>query len=586
MAVQIPRLPQMGPTAPDSVGRITATPDNSAAIKEVGAVGQGLSNIAQTANKVMSDFEEQQAELTGTAAASQFEIQKRRRLAEAKNWDGDPTEVYAKIEQDSKQWESDILDKYSNASDYTKNVIRQKITKRNYDLQEQAATSEAIQHDAWDKNQTDLSVKLGQDNALGFIDHVSAKDPTSFAKWQSAMDSFQGERIERGKRQGLVTTDADGNDKYSPILLQQMRKERSDSIRDAVNTLNSTGKTDEAKYIMDNYSDVLVADDRVKLSKGLNDAEVKKEAYKIFDQVRTSSDPFAKLSKMTLDPEVRTTAENIIDTSQRHVEANKDRRSKKLAETMNDKIAAKEQQGEPYRSKFEFWDDPENAGLRANLNAKEERALENRVAPPKESKSEALVKVGEAMSQNKFVGMPSADFESEYMVNLSKADQNTYRGIWRKYNTESSADERQSLNFMGNILEKELVKQGKISKDFGHYDAKEDKLRADLYLQIVQAQDQLPKKSTPDQQLQFVRGIISGTLKDKMFNPNPKPPAALDPGLPKTSPSTTPIPERPKMTTADKVYWLGKWKTVKGSSFNPKADTAKDFQDFIDSGGK
>jgi len=566
MPVQIPQLKRIGPSAPESVGRIDVDlPDGTKAVAQTAGA---IENLAQKGLNYAYDLEDQAIDLTATKAASDYEVKYKTELQKAKSIEGDPTDAYTRFDQDSNTWRDEILKNYEGADERTKRKILEKIDRTNLTLRDQRAVSEQLQYATYEKKTTEDAINLRKEGVLGAIELADVKDPDTFLSLEVQLDEIRKLRIDSGRRNRLLTTDEQGNERLTPQLAMQIRKDTSEALENAITTLNASGKTEEAAYLMEKYKDDILADTKTKLVKGNKDSEVKNQALLAVDQVKFM-DPEAAMAKLTkiANLEVREKSLEILDAQQRRIQNAKDRAAKETYENLADYVSSK-----GFVSLAEMKDDETYKRLEGRLKQSQRAALEKLVAAPKNSDEAVKAKVYDLSLGGHFQGMNYADF-LHATAGLNQKDRAAFERKWKSDNETTGVEQSKMVSYMGKQLENQLYGAGYLKKDFGKWTPKSDKKRVQAYDEMMIAIESFPPGTSVVEQQKWVREFVAKKIKGEAFTGMSDQPQKFQSAPPpkREAPKTPAKTETSEMTFEEKKAWVVKWqKANPGRIFDPR----------------
>ena len=523
MAVQVPTLQRLAPSAPASAGRIETTVADTSVASQ--AMNKGIGQVLETSYKAFEAMDENAANLAGTRAGLEFGTRYKVELGKLEKLKGDPTEAYAKFDQDSTDWENEINEKYKGASSRVRAAVQDRMNKTKWELADRRQLAQATQYGKYDQETTDASVKLKIDNALVGIETLDASTPENFRSsvvpLQMQINGIKDDRIGKGKRDGLVRIDADGNETYAPQLREQIRKDISEVIENSIKTLNAVGKTNEAKALMDEYGDQLTAKSRVDLTKGTKDSKITNDSLMLATQFYNLPPDvaMARLEKTNADPEVKEKAQANLSTHFKRLDDMKDLRAKQNYESAATYIG---------KSKFTDVNDLENdeifKRLSPGMTEKQREALRQMVEAPKSSDDNVKSKAYDKLFDGSFTGMSYADLKDQTR-GLNKEDAGMFEKAWKTANDDTQVEKRQQTTYMGTQLRMQMQEAGLIRKNsYGRYENKDEIAYTRASNKLMDVLNTLPKNASMADQNKFVREFVQRDLLGKVFEPAPTAP--------------------------------------------------------------
>lgn len=592
MAVQLPTLNRISPQGPELSGRIDTNVANSTQAQ--GQMTQAVSGVVNEIADYQEKVEEHAVQIAATEAAGKYEVQYRNALASARKLQGDPTGIYSKIDEDSQKWQDDIIGQNENASPRLQQAIREKISLANISLRDKQATQHGLQYETYSKNVTDSAVSLKAQGVLDSIETLSKDDPKSLIPTQIQVDDIKKLRIEEGRREGLITTDDKGNENYSPILKMRILKDTSKSLKDAIVSLNAAGKTDEAKMMMDKFSDDILSEDKTKLLGDHKDAQLQNKALSAVSDIsvkyKDPVDQMKALDKIT-DLNVREKAQGILHTQQTRLEQAKELAGKQTYEDLSNYVRNKN-----YVTVDEMRNDPFVKRMigKDRMSQKQIDSLEEQVDAPKRSDVNARGKMYDLMVKGDLSKMSYGEVQAS-ATGLNVSDRNKLFARWESDTHQSEPEKKQMITYMGGRLEKELQAAGAISKEFGRYSNSDEVKRTKALDAMMDTIESFPPGTSLVEQDKWVRGYTVSYLKGEVFKgisqskkfesaPTPKQEPKTIESVSNKNTSSSSQGTRP-LTNDEKTQWLIKFRKEKGRAFSPK--DGDNMQSFIESqGGK
>lgn len=536
MPVQIPTLKRFAPQDPASVGRIETQVPNAA--KPFAQTSDALEKVVAQGADYIQKEEDYAIDTKSQEIAQTYEKKYKTALAQAENFKGDPTELYAKIDEDAKKWKEELSTLPEGASSRLKDAIAAKITRVNDRLYDVRSTRQAHQYAKYEAGVAETGIKLHQESMLTAIETLDAKDPLSLIPLQKEIDGIIKLRHEYGDKIGLMSKDAEGNKTPSESLRFQARKDVSEGLEKAILTLNASGKTDEAKLLMDQYGSEMLSDHKLKvLNADFKKSVDKKVALGVADKYRTL-DPDDAITKIDNDekltPEQRELAMKYIDTNTRIKQLNLERSQKRAYEAVSEMVTTLQNSEQPILTKDQLYLNEAIAPFMGRLRDKDRRAIEERIEKPKNTDSKAWESAYEKMLNGDFAKMSPHEF-NQAMVGISAKDRSMFERRYTSDRTDTGQERREMVTFMGQHLKGEMLRFG-LTKNKTHKKSDEIKYR-ELYTAMVEQAEKFPQGTNRAEQAKAVTDAVVRFKKDKVFN-------LEAPGRQKfeSRPSTSPTP--------------------------------------------
>lgn len=559
MAIQIPTLNRIQKADQASVGQVSTQVADTSAPQQV--INKAVSGFGEAAMKYVDQQEQNAATLAGTKAGLDFGAKYKGELRRLKGMKGDPTEPYAKLDEDSTTWENEVLGQYEGASERTKQAVRENILKTRWQLQDDRQTSQALQRQVYDKETTNASVSLKKDNALGSIETLNAATPEDFRSslipFQLQLNGIRDDRVAEAKRNGLIRTDEFGNITYEdPQFKEQYRKDVSETIENSVKTLNAVGKTAEAKALMEEYSEQLTAKTRADLAKGTKESGDDNQAYLIASKYQNMPLDVA-LSRIAALPGDTGEQLKIKDKAMAHVETfakRMDQAKKMRSEQSREQLAKYIDKSRPIDVN-ELENDEIYKRLKGTLSSKDDEAIRQKIEQPKSSDLTVKAKVFDMAFSGELTGMRVDELDS-HMVGLSKADRVVVERSWRNANDETNGEKNAATRYMGTTLKMQMQEAGIIKVNaYGKYSNNDQVKYTRAQTRLIDKIDSLPKNTSMADQNRIVQQFVQDELKSGVFDVNAPLPAQQKiksaPPVPRKDLEVNTPPPAPRSITPD-----------------------------------
>lgn len=606
MAVQIPNLNRIPVQADATAGRLDVNvPDMS---RPVAQIGQQLEGVGSKLEAYAAQEELHAIDVQAQAIANDYEAKYKTSLKAADAIKGDPTETYTKLRDDTKGWAQESAAPYEDTnvlnpmSFRLRDAVRDKIAKVNTRLDDTAAVRETAQYNTWKEAVKTTGVTNNQESMIDGAETLDAKDPKSMARIANAVNEIVGLHEADGVRTGLVTVGADGTKQISPILREQIRKDVSKGLITTIETLNASGKTEEAQMIMDRYGDEMIGKDRLRALKQEHTAAVQdKTAYTEADKYKNM--PYEQAmrdieKRKDLEPKVREKMELIVDGYRRRMENAKTSRQKESFEQAAQIVMNNRQNY--------------NDVLDLEGNPVVKNAL-NKMSPDQRKKVEALVAKGPSQSDPDVEGAMYDSFKSGEMRGwsmsdfvdkahgLSQKDMNKWKTRFVNESTDTATEK--------NRLQKQIVSN--VDRFIGDYGItktsrsqsmgkKDQRNRSYAIEAVTQELGDIPPNTPPAELAKMVESIIVKKKKDGLFTGEKRDAdkfqgAPARTSAPPAAPVTRPTGAQPVINTgkvtkfsqldkAGQVRAMEAWAKAHGNKYWTKDDTTARLDAFVAKG--
>jgi hypothetical protein len=572
-------------------------------------VDKGL-DLAQS---IFAKYEADAADLEGVKAGSEYEVWKKTELRKLQEWDGDPAPVFAKHDEADAAKRAEIMAQYEGAGDRVKRAVEQRVLKKTYELADTAGVQQATQYQKYEKITTDAAVKLEREGAAlasTLID--GTKDPKtgkllnlkSFDKFDERMNEMTKLLVESGRRRGLVREDQ--AEPYSPSLMFEIKKNRSDAVKDAVLTLNGDGKTEAADELMERYKTDLLAEDKIKLQAHGSAAKTRVAAAGLNERFKHIKDPvqaIQAIEKAAGDPLVAQEAVKMRDLNDQRVERAEKRVSKDVFETMAKQI----RQGQRNDTAPLTWDEFEKGEMFSRMGDKLDeshvrtlkRLFDNRTSSDPAAKRQVV----EALADDSLRDM-TFDEKEKIISKMTRADAEKFETKWVDATSDTPSERHRNLGYLSDRLRAQMMQAGLIKKtEYGRWSTKSENAFNAAYDKMMKYVDRIGPSPRDSELNEWAQKFVSDMKKGQAFAPperdrfrgnNRKPPPEPPPGAPQPGAAAPVQPPAAAPSGKTTMYrdlpqdqrneLLAKWRQAKGHAL--QASEMAEFKKFIEKGGK
>lgn len=595
--IQIPpKVDRVQVNDAQSVGRVNARIDNGAA-----TFGDTANKLVSAVSETKNAFDkamEDGAKVTAADAGNQYDQWRQSSLKGLKDFKGNPTEVFSKFDEESQKQQQALLEKYKDAPDITRQMIRQKLSEVHARTNVDRLVQEHIQSNAY----ADGVSKAAADNAgqslLSLTSVFDPKDEHSVAMFDAGVDEIRKPLYDNNIRKGLITKNPDGTIKeINPIAQDDIRQTVSKKLRDAITNLNENGQPEKADFLIKKYASEIAPQDLNALQKGNKDSVINDKALNALVQIKHMEPKaaFAWIDKNVPDLEVAEKLRAKYSTLQGQIAATT---RDAQAQAFNDAVNRVRGSGTKFVSVEALHDDPVIKNLIPRMSLEQQQKIEKYVFKPAVSDPKQIAQINQARVNGDFYTMNAQDLE-ESLAGLSEKDHRKYRSIWERRNDPSEGQNRAAFSFMHDkILIPELLNQNMIKPNrTGHYDVSDLKIINQFSEQVDKAMENYQVKGIEDQR-KLVRDLIANGpdgIKDRARKGMPGPTAAATPQPFNGTTTPAPTPKQLDDASALKIFnslndgqladALKLWKkNNNGQSFSYKNNKVRDLiQSYQDS---
>jgi hypothetical protein len=595
--VTIPRLQRIAPSKDlPSNRRIQAkAQDQSANILQR---GKQISALGERAVEINRAYEDSKIDSLSSEANQKYAEWNVQKLQELKNHKGDPTDAYAQYDVEEKEFFDNVLGDKPDINErvrkgLTANLAKSQNSNRIKVLKQRGFQKEVYEHNLFtsdlDLNKQELSVSAS---------YIEKGDKTSTIQFNEGLNNIRtlvaknairtgtAEEIEDDAKGDHRYKDADGNEirvKLSNAAKAKTYTEMNKGVVNSVDVLIASGKTGEARNMMDDYSLYIDAKSKAKFEKRLKVNESENEARTFLQNIRGKTpDEQVRLIEGIKDSETRSEAIKIKHLDSTKLKALKKNSENKNYERVHGVVDQLRDSGQLYTEKS-ITDHPEIKMIlqKASLNPTQMRVLREEFKSPKISEDKALDRVTDIFLGGDLQKMTSAQL-SEAMVGLSKSDKSKFRTKFLSRTSDKKGAERTSqiYNRSKSLLTDKMYASGMIENVDGFLDdddfLKLKKAKVELleYLDNAELGDK-PSMGTINSHIDdFIKSKKKESIFDKVSFGNwfkSKVPAKK---------SNSKKARRNPLEGEDTFEWQRRYKKERGLSTPPR-DNDPDFLNYV-----
>lgn len=587
---QIPQLQRITPT--------NTMPQNdriNIQAKDQGAqILQQTNTIAELGDKgaqMYKMYQDDKIEQISNVAEQEYKAWHDKKLSDLKNYQGDPTEAYAKYDEEVAQKKSEMLDKRSKFGEDVSTALTSRLDKVAKTQAIAADYQRGQQQEVYANNVFESTVKTRRDGLAVNAGYIQKGDPTSFMMFDQNVGEIKSAIAKFGVKKGTVKIlpdDAEGSDYYiddngkkvniemSPIAKSRFAKDLSEGVKGSLDVLISTGRIDEARELQKRYGGVLTPIQAAKLEGKFQSASRKNEAYNVLGNLKGLDDSEAidKIESIK-DPVLKSEVLKLKDNDDRHLTNMRTRKEKVNYDALGEHVMEIMKSDKPYLSKADLEADPKYQQMYDNLNLKQKKAIDELVEAPKNTDPKALVRVQNLFMDDEdgqdIANMTPQEF-AEATAGLSKQDKTKYSNLYMTLKTQTEGEKRAMYKSAGSILRDQLIADGHISLNpYGKLDEDNQKILTNARTKLITFISNQPSLRDDKKIIDFVKQNSAALVKEKAFNP------VMPAGVKKSSRD---VAGDVKITKQQLLGFQREWKAKNGKFANP-SDPA--FEAFVKS---
>lgn len=602
MAVQIPRLKEITPKTPESVGRIDVQlPDPTHAIAQqttaVEHIGGQLADFNQSIENNAIDTE-----------VTKREIELKSRMNKRVNGDGqtsgiihqkgDPTPLWKQFDEQTKS-DYDELSNAENMSPAGQQLLQKRLGNAVDQFEVQKLAVQGSQYAKYDQDVYNADIYLKKNDLMKNASVILPNDSGSMSAFDKTVGDIRHTVLKQGLKNGNVVPDDNGNALYigedgkemrvtvGASTQMELKKELSDGIYKASDVLVKSGNLEAAKAVHDKYGDNIDAVNQEKFATEFKKEDKNAQAYKAAGQAEQLGPQGAEKLFNKLDPEIADQARKIRHERNTLRDEDIKRVSTNSYNQIVNIIADKQNNGQGFAGPIQMENDKTIKLLMGNVtDARQKEAIYAAVSDgPKISSPDAVVKF-----QNLLVSRDDAHPDglrglspedlNQYLSGLSKSDRLVAKTKWTSLNTETGAQQNERYKVGAKRLESTLIALNYLQPDpyNGHITGDDQaKLNAATASLTNDLDAHGPGPMSPKELTDFVDKKAAAIKKGEVFQPAPRPTfqgTAKSAPTPAIAPAkvqgqgsvllaqNTPAPEAAPTTTlplSDSKQWMQKF---------------------------
>lgn len=535
--VTIPRLKQITPSSalPSNDRLKGQVRDQSANI--LSRTSQVV-NLGERAIKINKVYEDDKIDSLSSEANQKYDLWNAEQLQKLKVNKGDPTDAYAQYDLDEKEFFDKLIADKPDLNErvkrgYTSSLVKAQNSNKIKVLKQRGLQTEVYKQGLFNSdlqlNKNKLAISAGNitkgDKSLSF-EFINGLNDIKTIVAKNGLRIGTTELYEGEDRGDHSFTNADGEEvkvKYKPADKAALYKHMNAGVTSSVDVLIASGKTAEARDMMDDYSIYIDSKSKTRFEKKLKVTEVDNEAMSIFDTIRgKSSDAQTKTINNIKDGDVRTEVEGIRATSILKLntvrKAKEEKNYNRLANTVIDKMNS----SNPYHGISDLKRDPTFKATWENLNPSDKKHILALVKPVKDSSKASIIDVQKLVLDNTEIRTMTPELWGRKISKLSKADQTHYNGIFQRLRTESGSEESSRLGRVRRMLFDQMVSKKLIRLEYGkntipRYMRKEIDAN-DKLVELMNDQTKIGPMSSNEER-DFVKDYVSSLKSGEAFVP-------------------------------------------------------------------
>ena len=570
MAIQIPELKRMNVPEDASVGRIT--PHAPDLVSPMETQSNALNNLGKTIEDQYSKYEDAASNTEGMKAANAYDNWYRKQLeGDSENnipglrhLQGDATKAYNDFDKEAQQ-KYDELANNPDLSPKAQMIVNKMLANKHNSLYDTRLLYYGQQNAKYTENLTDSLVGQAKQTAASGLMFFDPKDPKSTAMFDQSKSEMEHLRVSNALKMGAAVEDPNGTYLYvddfgntkrlnvNPIVKQEIVKERSKLVFESIDSLIESKSLDKARLAMDKYGGELDVVAKGKIDEKFAKADLKAQSF--VELSKMEDKPYKEqktLAKQIKNPELKQETLQLLDANERYKANLQEKDSTNIYNQVSNFVANQMRSEDPFDNtqqlnnssviidgkKVRFAD-----AIQRVSDSKQREAIYNLVDKPKESDENVKANVMELLRNGDFYGMKYPDL-AQAKVGLNKEDSKFIDREWTKQNTETDAQERSKVNYIGSEIYRQYNANGLVKKDsYGKETPNSIKSRNAFDVMIRKKAESFPKNMSPAEISDYIgretkeevlrqaiekRGVI-GQMIDRFRGITPQEPQPVTP---------------------------------------------------------
>ena len=536
MPIQIPTVKRVNAPEEASVGRIQAQVPNTAGAMDI--QDRAIEKLGATAIDVYDKYEDAAADTEGMKRANEYDSWYRKQIeGDSQNNKpglrhimGDPTPAYNDFDKRASE-KFDELSSGEDLSPKTRYAVNKALAQKHNSLYDTRLLYYGQQNAKYEEDVTVGAIekeKLTAASTLGFIKADAPDSTMMFEKSKAQIESY---KINQALKMGgafespegkYLHTDNNGNTvrlNVNPSVTKSIIDERNKLVYNSIDTLIESGSLAEAKLMMTKFGGELDIVNKGKVQEKFDKADVEAKAYMTLasmeDKPYTEQKKILKLlpTKTPRDMKIKEESLKLLDANERYKITNQERDSKEVSNQILNFVSAKMRTDGAYdgvsqlEQETKLKIDGRNVRFKDAIqrvtDAGQRKAIYELVEQPKESDEEVKTKLMDMLREGEFYGMGYADLANA-KVGLNKEDSKFIDREWTKQNTETDAQERSKVNYIGAEIYRQYTAAGLIRKAGGKETKSSAKDRNAFDAMIRKKAESFPKNMNPAEISEYI----------------------------------------------------------------------------------
>lgn len=544
MPVAIPRLNRFEPSPTMAKNdRINMQVNDQAS--NILSTTKTVTEFGEAGADMYQKYENDKIDQLSNSAETEFKQWNDQELEKLKDWKGDPTDAYAKYDEQVKEKYKEILDKRPDLNERVKRHLTARLDKTVESQNQVSMKQRGAQQEAYRQTVYKTTLSSRKQDLVSRATNIEVGNPDSYASYQEGMGDITTLMAKHGLRDGTVTElpadakswshkyiseDLDENGKpkeikvsFTPMAKQALAKELSEGVKNTLDSLIGAGELDTAKDFHEKYKNHLDLKSKLAVEKKLNGKETKKEAYSFLTTLQgKSEDAQLEAVENIKNEELKKEVINIKAANDSKLAAMKERRSKINHDTLYKHVDQLIGAGQIHGI-ADLENDPVYSQTWDNLSPKQQKSIKEMIEAPKETDPKA-----EAAVLDLFLGdsevlqsMTPSEF-SEKLTGVSKSDKKKYMDRFMNLKNPAESKKRAIYNVAGGILQREFLIEDHISRSkyTGKISGDDEIVLLKAKRELNEYISQYPGELKYEQIEKFVKSYAAAQIKKKAFNPD------------------------------------------------------------------
>jgi len=504
---------------------------------------QGVSKLIGQADAVHDQYQDKQVDQVTAKLEQEYTPWLNGNLEEIKKNQGDPTEAYSNFDKAEDEKVKSLLSNHKDLSEAVRTRIERNLGGIQAKNRVKTLKQRGYQQEVYKNNLYESQLSLKGDALPTSAGYIKKGDQGSYVPFELGLSEIKTTIAKRAMESGTAERLPDDaksgynhfyqNDKgetvkvkLSPVAQVRAAKELSKGVANSVKVLLDTGSSEEAKEMMEKYKGYIEPVAAAKLTKQMNDVDIKDTAYSMMGgfQDLSENEQLNEIEKVK-SVELKSELLKIKDSMDARRTSMDKRQKKQNYELLANTVIERMGSSTPYYGIADLEKDPMFKQTWDNLDSKGKQDIKEMIVAPKTTTSSAEVNMQNLLfgeTDEEIETITPAEFQSK-LSGMNDKDRRRYTGLYNNIRIETAGEKRATYKRAGSFLQDSMLSNELITKN------KYDKFDEDDQIILIEARnkmmDHISKYGTnmDDKEVKdFVGNYVTSIVKERAFNPAPR----------------------------------------------------------------